>query len=158
KLAAFVADLCPEASRARVTARLAHVVGAPLDTDDAGKLDPVAAADQIRAAFEDLCAGACAKRPLLIAIEDLQWGDLTSVNLLDPALRRLRDRPLLVIAFARPEVFSVFPKLWAARSPTEIWVSELSKRAAGRLVREALGPRPEPEVDALVARAGGNPF
>ncbi len=160
KLTEFVRARAKPGHEARVTAELASLLGAPFGALPSSGMgfDPIAAGDRLRAAIEDLFAGAASVKPLVFVIEDLHWGDLASVNVLDAALRRLREAPLFVVAFARPEVLSQFPKLWAGRGATELWVGELSRRACERLVREVLGPRDKIEVDALVARAAGNAF
>ena len=50
--------------------------------------------DQMRRAFEDFLAAECASRPVLLVLEDLHWGDLPTVQLVDAALRNLHDAPL----------------------------------------------------------------
>ena len=80
-------------------------------------------------------------------------------QLIDSALRNLRDLPLLVVALARPEVDALFPALWSERPLTELKLPELSRKASARLVRELLGDGADPGVvDRLVAQAGGNAF
>jgi tetratricopeptide (TPR) repeat protein len=165
KLSAFVARSFQGEDRQRITEFLAEVIGAPFDASDASQLftaarsDTQLMGDQIRLAFEDLIAAEAANKPVLFVLEDLHWGDWPTVHLIDAALRKLSDRPLFVVAFARPEVYSAFPKLWSARSMTEIGLTELSRRASERLVREVLGAAaPEGTVARLVEHAGGNAF
>jgi len=98
-------------------------------------------------------------RPIAFVIEDLHWGDVPSVRLLDAALRNLASRPLFVLALARPEVSELFPSLWAERGLVSIALSPLSRRAAEKLVKGALGDgAPPAAVASLVARAQGNAF
>src|SRR5262249_2484327 len=116
-------------------------------------------AAQVRRAFEDFVAAACAARPVLLAFEDLHWGDLASVKLVDAALGKLRDRPLLVVALGRPEVHDLFPQLWIDRGGRETRLGETRGRAAERLVRHALGERVEAATVArIIERAAGNAF
>ncbi|CAN97253.1 hypothetical protein predicted by Glimmer/Critica [Sorangium cellulosum So ce56] len=68
-------------------------------------------AEQIARAFEDFVAAELTARPILLAFDDLRWGDLPSVRLLGEALRGLEDRPLFVLALGRPEVHERFPGL-----------------------------------------------
>jgi predicted ATPase len=113
--------------------------------------------DQVTRAFRDLLAAECAQAPLLLVLEDLQWGDLPSTKLVDATLRSLADRPLVVLALARPEVADVFPRLWIERPFQQIRLGELPRKAGERLVREVLGERvPKERVDRIVARAAGN--
>ena len=123
----------------------------------AARDDALLMGDQIRAAWEAWLAGVCAVRPLLVVLEDLQWGDLPTVQAVDGALRSLRDAPLMILALARPEVHDRFPRLWADRQLVEVRLGGLPRRAAERLVREALGPD-EPAAATIVERADGNPL
>jgi tetratricopeptide (TPR) repeat protein len=92
-------------------------------------------------------------------LENLHWGDLPSVRLIDDALRDLKQKPLMVLALARPEVHDVFPKLWGSRDLTEIRLKELSAKSSERMVREALGASVSDEMlERIVALADGNAF
>ncbi|WP_434047900.1 MULTISPECIES: serine/threonine-protein kinase PknK [Sorangium] len=115
--------------------------------------------DGVRAAWEDWLAAECAARPVLVALEDLHWGDAATVRLLDATLRNLRELPLMLLALARPDVHRQFPSLWAEREVQTIKLGPLPRRASAELVRAALGAAvPEGVVARLVERAGGNPF
>ncbi|MFT3776539.1 MAG: protein kinase [Minicystis sp.] len=164
KLSARVARGVPAADRDRVAAFLGELVGAPFPDEDrvqlrAARLDPMLMGDQMRRAFVDFVAGASSEAPLVLVIEDLHWGDQPSVEYLDAALRVLADRPLLVLALARPEVHDLFPRLWAERSALEIRLGELSRRACERIVKSVLGDALSPEALArLWERSAGNAF
>jgi hypothetical protein len=96
---------------------------------------------------------------LLLVLEDLQWGDAPTVQFLDVALRELRERPLCVLALARPEVHELFPTLWAERSIHEVSLKQLGRKASEQLVRHVLGEGMERGlVDRLVRLAEGNAF
>jgi serine/threonine protein kinase/tetratricopeptide (TPR) repeat protein len=148
----------------RVAEFLGELLGAPFPDEDAVQLraarrDPVLMGDQMRRAFEDFVEAETAARPLLLVLEDLHWGDLPTVSFVDAALRSRRDRPLMVLAVARPEVHDLFPRLWEGRAVQQVRLAELSRRAGERLVRQALGARTSAEtVAALVERAAGNAF
>jgi tetratricopeptide (TPR) repeat protein len=66
----------------------------------------------------------------------------------------------MVLALARPEVFEVFPKLWAERQNVqEIRLQELGRKACERLIRQVLGDSVGPEtMERLVKQADGNAF
>jgi predicted ATPase len=114
---------------------------------------------QIRRAWEALLMAEARAAPLVLVLEDLQWGDLPSVKLVDAALWVLAEQPLLVLAVARPEVHELFPKLWAERELQEERLGALSRKGGERLVREVLGDRVTPErARDLAARSGGNAF
>jgi tetratricopeptide (TPR) repeat protein len=164
KLERFAERYVAEKDRARIAAFLGEIMGAPfLEGESAllrgARANPAVMADQVRRAFEDLIAAACGKHPLVIALEDVHWGDVPSVKLVDTALGKLHDRPLLVVALGRPEVHERFPQLWAARGAQEIRLGALTRRAAERLARHALGEAaPADLVERIVARAGGHAF
>ncbi|MRG95096.1 serine/threonine-protein kinase PknK [Polyangium spumosum] len=125
----------------------------------AARRDPLLMGDQIRAAWEDLLRAETEERPAMLILEDLHWGDRPTVKLVDELLRALPERPIFVLALARPDLPEVFPRLWEGRPVQEIRLKELSKKAATSLVREVLGERISDEMARrLVERAGGNAF
>ena len=114
---------------------------------------------ELRRAFDDWVAAECAKAPLLLVIEDLQWGDQPSVKVLDAVLRDRKDASLAVLAFARPDVHELFPHLWADRELEEIRLGTLTKSAGEKLVQESLGGElTAADVAKIVEQADGNPF
>jgi len=162
KLRARVARVVDEPRVARITAFLAELIGQPLDEASfelaAAREDAILMGDQMRRAFEEFLAAECAERPVLLILEDLQWGDLPSVRFVDAALRTLRDRPLMVLALARPEINDTFPRLWAERSALQLSLPALGKKASEKLIRSALGELPPNVLADLVERSEGNPF
>src|SRR5262249_37465649 len=99
------------------------------------------------------------EQPIVLVLEDLHWGDLPSVKFIDSALRALHDRPLLVLALARPEVKDLFPDIFAERGVQELRLKELSKKASEKLVRQVLGEAANDDLVAqIVQTAGGNAF
>jgi tRNA A-37 threonylcarbamoyl transferase component Bud32/tetratricopeptide (TPR) repeat protein len=164
KLSALVARHVPEAERARVSEFLGELVGAPFPDEEslqlrAARQDPVLRGDQMRRAYEDWIRAACAHRPVVLVLEDLHWGDLPTVKVVDALLRNLRDARLMVLASARPEVHELFPGAWAQRGVVELRLSELTPKSSERLVREVLGEAASGEtVRRIVEVAAGNPF
>jgi tRNA A-37 threonylcarbamoyl transferase component Bud32/tetratricopeptide (TPR) repeat protein len=164
KLAARVSRRLADADRARVTEFLGELVGAPFPEEEslqlrAARQDPVLRGDQMRRAYEDWIRAECAERPVLLVLEDLHWGDLPTVKIVDALLRNLRDVPLMVLASARPEVHDLFPGAWAQRGVVELRLSELTAKSSEKLVREVLGEVASDEtVRRIVEAAAGNPF
>ncbi len=164
KIRARVSRHVSQRDRTRVTQFLAEALGVSMpDEDDvqlrAARHDPLLMGDQMRRAFEDWLAAECTAHPVLLVLEDLHWGDLPSVKFVDSALRALTDRPLMVLALARPEVKDLFPDLFAERGVQELRLKELSKKASEKLVRQVLGETTTDEIVAqIVQTAGGNAF
>ncbi len=160
-----IGESITDTKTARIAAFLGEIVGAPTAAANvsvelrAARANPVTMGDQIRRAFEDFLEAELAEHPVLVVIEDLQWGDLPTVNALDAALRNLAERPLAVLAFARPEVFELFPNLWAQRSVERVSLAPLPKKVAERIAWSLLGDGAPPDrVASLVSRAAGNAF
>lgn len=163
KLRKRVAEHVDASDAPRVTEFLGELVGTPFEEQDSVQLrsarrDPILMGDQIRRAWEDFVRAECEANPVLFVLEDLHWGDLPSVRLLDATLRLLGDRPFMVLALARPEVASIFPRLWSERGVHEVRLGELTRRAAEKLIRQALGAVEPGVVARIVERAQGNAF
>lgn len=169
----------PETGRARLAARvgrdpedsettriidfLAELISMSLEDSgsqlvDAAREDPLLMGDQMRRAFEDLVNTACSSQPLLLILEDLQWGDLASVQFIDGVLRNLADRPLMVLATARPEVEGLLGKLWPERGTQEIRIGPLNPKASRRLVDAAVQDVEPQQLKLILERAGGHPL
>ncbi|XXR38335.1 hypothetical protein WME90_46670 [Sorangium sp. So ce375] len=164
KLTRALAPLLADEERLRVAAFLGELLGIALSDEEllaqrAARHNPTLMVEGIQRAYIDYARAVTGVRPVLVVLEDLHWGDAPSVRIFDRALRELRDRPYAVLAFARPEVHEIFPRLWAERGRSELRLRELPARAAEQLVQSALGDALAPEeVSALVQRAGGNAF
>ena len=164
KLAARVARHVPESERARVTEFLAEPCGIPFSAGDsvqlrAARQDAVLMSDQIRRAWEDFVGAECRAHFVLLVLEDLQWGDLPTIKLVDAALRSAPELPLMVLGLARTEVHELFPGLWSERGMQELRVGELTRRASTELARGMLDDDvSDAEVERIVERAGGNSF
>jgi serine/threonine protein kinase/tetratricopeptide (TPR) repeat protein len=149
---------------ARAAAFLGEIVGAPFP-DDAhphfagARREPQRMFDQILRTFVEVVRAASRSGAVVLVLEDLHWGDLPTVRLVDGLLAQLTDTPLFVLALARPEVSEQFPNLWAERSMSHVRLMPLSRKASERLVRHALGEAATDEaVRHLVDRASGHAF
>jgi tetratricopeptide (TPR) repeat protein len=147
----------------RIASFLGELAGVPFpDESDvrlrAARTDPIVMGDQIRRAFDEWVAAECERAPIAIVLEDLHWGDLPSVELIDALLRRNAERPLLVLAFARPEVEEAFPHMWRERDVQELRLAPLTKRATEKLVRNLVPNAEHEDVARIIERAAGNPF
>ena len=164
KLKARVARHVAPSDVARVTEFLGEVIGAPLGDDAsvqlrAARRDPVLLNDQVRRAWEDLLDAECRAQPIVLVLEDMQWGDLPSVRLVEAALSRGDGRSLFVIAVGRPEMHKQFPDMWGRTSLHSMTFGPLTRKASERLARHALGDDAnDADVAEIVARAGGDPL
>lgn len=123
----------------------------------AARQDPKIMRERVRRAVLDFFAAECAVAPVLVCLDDLQWGDELTVSVLDEALREQAGAPLFVLAFARPELHEVFPKLWQKHKIQEIALKGLSKKACERLIQQVLGKDvPADAVARSVEQSAGN--
>jgi hypothetical protein len=163
RIRARVDALTGVADRAYLAELLGEIAAAPFPDDDSPRLraarrDPRLMADEVRRAFADLVRAASAARPVVLHLEDLHWGDPATVRLVDAALRAARDRPLYVLALARPEGEALAAP-WADRGMHHLRLRPLPARASERLVRAVLGDgADDATVARLVARADGHAF
>jgi DNA-binding SARP family transcriptional activator len=119
----------------------------PSDADTrAGRL-------RLNDALADRLEHAAAGRPLLLVLDDLQWADGATLDVLRHLAGRRGSTPALVVATARPGtvVSALVEELEATRIELAgLTVAETEALLAGR--GEAH------DADALVRRTGGNPF
>jgi DNA-binding CsgD family transcriptional regulator len=104
-------------------------------------------------AFLDVLRTLAASGPILLAVDDLQWVDAASAQVLQFALRRLEDEPVAVLATLRAD--AAFALADAAR----LSLGPLSLGALHHLLKARLGlDLPRPELVRLRQMTAGNPF
>jgi predicted ATPase len=100
-------------------------------------------------------------RPLLIAIDDLQWADEASLRWLAYLVRRLEGASVAVLAAVRPidDEDPVLAELLAEPATIVVRPTALTPAAAAELVRAALSPGADDAFCLACHRAsGGNPL
>lgn len=112
--------------------------------------------------LEDWWSDLALRAPLLFFLEDLHWADDASLGGLEAIFDRLGDRALLVVSNARPGLWDRRPG-WGAGRPwhRRVDLAPLSATETGVLVSSLIEGEVWSRVDlvdALVDRAGGNPF
>jgi len=132
--------------------------------------DPTELRRRAFAAFRGLLVRLAARAPLVIAIDDLQWGDADGARLLHDALKPPDPPPLLLVAVHRSEEASAVPVVEALRdlegladaaiSVREVVVAELPLDEARRLAESLLGPTPDAtaRARAIADESRGNPL
>src|SRR5262249_36168968 len=96
-------------------------------------------------------------QPLVLVIEDLQWFDPTSIDLIHALSERSAQAPLLILATARPE----FRPPWSLRSHhsvislTQLNEVKVERRVVELASRHALSAE---VVKGVSERAGGVPL
>ena len=95
-----------------------------------------------------------AQRPVLLAIDDIQWLDAGTAVPLAYALRRVREEPIAVLATHRPDT-----RVLDRVPHTTVTLGPVSLGSLGRILRERLDVTyPRPTLQRLHAATGGNPL
>ncbi|MEO8699585.1 MAG: protein kinase [Kofleriaceae bacterium] len=120
--------------------------------------------EQRRRAFlvlRELLHRIAARRPVVVFIDDLQWGDVDSARLLLELLRPPDAPRLLVIASYRPEtgvgLLDAFDAERIAFADRRIELAPLSQAASLALARELLGAH-QALVGTISEESAGNPL
>jgi hypothetical protein len=163
KLCQRVAEHLPPDEAHKTAELLCELCGLRFSDDVSLKLrahrhDPRGVADLVTQALLRFLRAECAVRPVLLVLEDLQWGDARTIKLIGSALHELTGSPLLVVATARPNIHERFGPLWPGRMQL-LPLRPLSNKASERMARQLLHNTISPQVVArIVARAAGNPL
>jgi eukaryotic-like serine/threonine-protein kinase len=158
-----LAALIPPPELRRVRDFLGELLDVPFSADGhlalaSARRDPVLMGDQVRHAFQDFLGASARRGPVVLILEDLHWGDLSSVHLVESALGALDDHPIAVIALGRLTVTSLFPELWDKLGCVRLPLKGLSRRACERMVRAVLPQIGDDDVTTILDRAAGNAF
>ncbi|WP_169514486.1 AAA family ATPase [Actinokineospora enzanensis] len=117
-------------------------------------VDPLA----LRLAVVDLLRGLTERGSVLLVIDDAQWLDAASADVLAFAARRLAEHPVRVLVAERADGGPTRTDLVPAPA-VEVEVSGLDEETTAELLRTRLEQPLQPDIIARVARAsGGNPF
>jgi ATP/maltotriose-dependent transcriptional regulator MalT len=111
-------------------------------------------------AVRELLAGLAAVKPLVLVLDDLQWADSASVELLGALLRRRPAAPVLIALARRPHdepehLSAALERAHRAAALTRIELAALTPAEAQALLGEAVDVA---DASALFEESGGNPF
>ena len=151
-------------SRALYVARFLPLLGDLLaqpiaDNPVTSALTPEQRRDRLFDLVEAILHSEAHRQPLALVVDDLQWGDDSSLALLDRLTRNAASAPLLLILCYRPDVSFATP--WAELPHTHaLHVAEFSQEQTARLVAELLEADELPAglTDLVWERTQGNPL
>jgi class 3 adenylate cyclase/tetratricopeptide (TPR) repeat protein len=145
------AGLAPEAVPA-----LGALVGVPAGPGAALEMDPVAIRRLTFRTLVDLVLATAQHQRTLFLIEDLQWADQSTLELIDQLSRTAPGGGLLLLATARPE----FRPPWSGSCCSTVTIERLPPDDHRRLIQRLaeLHPLPERVADMIAERSDGNPL
>jgi eukaryotic-like serine/threonine-protein kinase len=163
RLFAHTSRFLPSKTAATTVAFLGEIANIPFPDEElpqlqAARRDARLMADQTMAAWMDWLEAEAEHHPVFVLLEDLHWCDIPSVNYMDSAMRILRNKPVMLLALARPEVDERFYGLWRDRRVQRISLGPLGKRASEDMIHRILGETARDKTAWLLDHAQGNPF
>jgi len=117
--------------------------------------------DETPWAIRSFLEGLARDQPLVVVLEDLQWGQPLLLDLVEHIADWSRDAPILLIVLARQELLELRPA-WGGgkRSATIISLEPLNAEETAQLIDNLLGQAQLPETifDRIRSAAEGNPL
>ena len=152
KLRATLADFVPDADERR---RLEPALGALLGIDDVDW----DAREQLFSAWRTFFERITDRGPVVLVFEDLHWADSGLLDFIEHLIDWARERPMLIVTLARPELLERRPDFGAGRSAfVALHLEPLSDAAMGELLRGLVPQLPDNDLARIVARAEGVPL
>jgi DNA-binding CsgD family transcriptional regulator/tetratricopeptide (TPR) repeat protein len=109
-----------------------------------------------------LCAGIAARRPLALIVDDAQWCDRASIEVLSYLARRIEDLPLLIMVGARAgdprAATDLLSLLGGVTAATVLRPQPLTLRGATRLIRRRAPDTPIGVCREIQIAGGGEPW
>ena len=134
----------------------------PVSAEIARLIDEAAAEFRIVQRVSELLEHMALEGPLVVAIDDLQWADPSTLTALLFATRHLRDVPVTLMVAYRPvprdDTLHRFLDTSLRDGALCVPLGPLDEHTVADLVEDRLGLPPGPRLRSLLAGAAGNPF
>ena len=125
-----------------------------------GEAEAAGSTDEIAWAVRKLLEAAADDQPLVVAIEDVHWGEPALLDLIEHIAVLSRDASMLLLCMARPELLDRRPA-WAGGklNATTLLLEPLAAPETDRLIDKLAGARLDTELRARISEAAeGNPL
>ena len=134
---------------------LEPALGALLGIDEADW----AAREQLFSAWRIFFERIADRGPTILVFEDLQWADAGLLDFIDHLADWTRDRPILIVTLARPELLERRPNFGMGhRALAALHLEPLSSDAMAELLRGLVPELGDADTQRIVERAEGVPM
>jgi class 3 adenylate cyclase/tetratricopeptide (TPR) repeat protein len=147
----FVSD--PD-ERPYIGVRLGRLLGVPF----AGDIGEPLSREELFAGWRLFFERLATVQPVVMLVEDAQYADAGLLDFLDHLIDWVRDLPLYVLVFARPELGQARPGFGAGRNRTILTLDPLDPASMSQLVDALVPGMPSPARSAVTAQAQGIPL
>jgi class 3 adenylate cyclase/tetratricopeptide (TPR) repeat protein len=148
KLATGLDRFVPDpAERAYVGVRLGRLLGVTAAVDSGAALSR----DELFAGWRLFFERLAAESPVVLLVEDAQYADTGLLDFLNHLIDWVRDLPVYVLVFARPELGQSRPGFGAGRNRSTLTLDPLDAASMDRLV-DALVPGMPPATRSRITR------
>jgi len=137
-----------------------HLLGF-VEKDSHLHLDPEQLKRQLFLAVKEICQRQCRQQPVLFVVDDFQWVDAASLELLRSLVDRVADQPLMLLFVARP--MAQIGTIYSANVDATVirlqpLTSEESEALLAALVDTLASPFKPALRELVTRRSAGNPF
>ena len=158
-------ELLGESTSPRVVPFLAKLCGLQEGPEEhsllvrAAQNDPKVMAEHLFQSLAAFLRALCQRSPVVLILEDMQWCDALSAQLVGKLLRALREQPFMVLALGRTDVKLRLSLIREWPGLNEFMLDRLSRQACERLVRFVFDDWiTESAVARIVQPSQGNPL
>ena len=135
----------------------ASLLSLPTDRYPSIEATPQQLKEQTISALNDQLLGLATTNPVVFLIEDVQWCDPTTLELIGDAITRIIDARVLLVITHRPE----FEAQWTGHAHVSVQtLNRLSRRESSEVVEKVTGGKslPKEVLDLIVAKTDGIPL
>jgi class 3 adenylate cyclase/tetratricopeptide (TPR) repeat protein len=136
--------------------RIGERIAATLGRDHAA-----ASAEETSWAVRRLFQAVAQRRPLVVVLEDIHWGEPTFLDLIDHVAEWSRDAPIFLLCVARPELLERRPGWGGGKlNVTALALKPLTETESNALIDHLAGEAELPDADRrqITEAAEGNPL
>jgi class 3 adenylate cyclase/tetratricopeptide (TPR) repeat protein len=146
---AIAAAVVEEPAQERVAALVAEALGLERGS---------ATSEEMLWAFRRLFEALARRRPLVLVLDDIQWGEQTLLELIEHLADLTRDAPLLLVCMARPDLLDLRPAWGGGKlNATAFLLAPLVPDETRALIENLVGGDvPDAAVTQIASAAEGN--